>query len=140
MDATGNFFIMLISIFMYFFLIGLVYIKVVNPQYPLNWALVMKFMLGINHYDDMNTSDGFTTVREGLSDKTRPIPSSSIIDGVGSAIAAAGTSTTHRFSKNINWLVDWMSVQTNRLLVKLYIDKNTFYSTQRINYRPIISL
>lgn len=132
MDVTSNFFIMMISICMYFFLIGLIYIKVVNPQYPLNWALVMKFMLGLNNFDNFNNTDNFTTIssaKEGFVSATkRP----SVVDRTGS--------TVHQFSKSINWAVDWISIQVNRLLVKLYIDQNTFYSTQRINYRPLVSL
>jgi len=133
MDVTSNFFIVIIAIFMYFFLIGLVYIKVNNPQYPINWALVMNFMLGLNNYDNFNVNpDAFSTMSQQ--------PSTPIKEGFAAVLTNAGSSVKHKFSQNINWMVDWMGIQMNRLLVKLYISKNTFYSTQRINSRPLVSL
>lgn len=123
MDATSNFFIIIIAIFLYFFLIGLIYIKVVNPQYPLNWVLVMDFMFGLNNYDNFQGTDarkeGFS-VRKGL-------------DRTGDTIVNAGNKVYYKFSENINSAVDWMSLKFKRLLVKLYIKDNTFFNTQRIH-------
>ena len=137
MDLTSNFFIMTISIFLYFFLIGLVYIKVVNPQYPINWALVMKFMLGLNHYDDVNIKDDekFTTISNQTPGKLEGFS-----NRIGNTIQSAASSSIYRFSKNVGWWVSWISIRINQLMVKLYIRNNTFYSTQRINARPLISL
>ena len=127
MDATGNFFIIIIAIFLYFFLIGLVYIKVVNPQYPLNWVLVMDFMLGLNNYDNFQSisSEKFTTRNEGFSVQQR-------LDNTGDSILNAGNTIYYKLSTPINRIIDYISLQFKRLLVKLYIHKNTFYSTQRI--------
>jgi len=129
MDDTTNFFIIVIAVFMYFYLIGLVYIKTVQPQQPINWVLVMNFMLGLNNYDnfDRNVCDGFTTKTEGFTDTTKRID-----------LAKPGF--YDKISKNISGMADWISLHAKRALVKLYIRENTFYNTQRINSKPLVML
>lgn len=129
MDDTTNFFIIIIAVFMYFFLIGLVYIKTVQPQQPINWVLVMKFMLGLNNYDnfDRNTCDGFTTKTEGFTDTNKRLD-----------LAKPGF--YDKIYNNISGMADWISLRAKRALVKLYIRENTFYNTQRINSKPLVML
>lgn len=137
MDATGNFFIIIISIILYFFLIGLIYIKVTKPQYPVNWVLVMQFMLGLNNYDNFQI-DNFDTMSNTnvVYGPNKP----SIKEQYIKAIPAAGKSIYYKLSKKTTDMIEWISLRLKRLFVKLYIKDNTFYNTQRINHKPLVTL